>query len=456
MSFAAIRATANSAISAGQQRTQVAAGNIANADTAGYTTKSTTQVATQYGSLATGVSVTAITSAVNKFLIGDLVTATSTASATAVADSVAEALQSGLGSTSSGDGTGTSLAQTLAELETAAGALASSPASAVLKAAFVTALDNVATQLNSTAGAVQNWLGQVDQTIDDSVDTLNQALQTITDLNIDIQAAKGRGESTAELEDQRNLALETVSSQIEINYFVTSSGAMRISTAAGATLVDSTAHLVVYAASALATTQTTFSALSLDGVDITSAVRGGAIGGLLTARDETLAAATDELDALAAGVIASINEAYGDIAGEDLLTGSTAGTIAVRADIAAKPSSLAISTAADAQRLVDALTESWDFADAGSIEAAPRNFADYAAVLLGNAANAAAAAGSRNDVAQDHLSATQNALSSATGVNLDEETAKLSELEQYYAIAAQILTTLNAMFDSLLQVAKSA
>lgn len=455
MSFAAIRATANSAISASQLRTQVAASNIANADTEGYTTKTTTQTTNLYGTLSTGVSVTGITSSVNKYLISDLVSANSAAGATAIAESVADSLQSSLGSTSGSDGTGTSLAQTLAELETAAGDLASSPSSEVAKAAYVTALDNVATQLNTTASSVQTLRGQVDQTIDDSVDTANQALQTIADLNIAIQSANGRGDSTAELEDQRNLALQTLSSQIDVNYFVNASGSMRVSTSSGTTLVDSSAHLLSFSASALATSDTVFSPLTVDGKDITSSVTGGAIGGLLTARDDTLVAVSEELDALAAGIIASVNATYTEIAGEDLLTGTDASTIAVRADIADKPGNLAVSNQADAQKLVSALTDSWDFLDAGSISAGARNFADYASVLVGNAANASSAASSRNEAAQTNLTTAQNAMSSATGVNLDEETARLSELEQYYAVATQILTALNAMFDSLLEAARS-
>lgn len=456
MSFAAIRATATSALTASQLRTQVAAANIANADTAGYSTKSVTQVATLYGTLATGVSVTAITSAMNKYLLSDVVSAASIAGAAEVTANVADALQSSLGTTSSSDGSGSSLAQSLAELETAASALVASPDSDVLKASLVSALDSVTNQLNATAESVQNLRGQVDQAIDDSVDTVNEALQTIADLNVAIQTAKGRNDSTAELEDQRNLALQTVAAQLAVNYFVNSAGAMRVSTSAGATLVDSTAHLLSYSASAVASTETVFSGLTLDGKDISDSIAGGAIGSLLAARDETLVGVSAELDALAAGVIGSVNAAYSAIAGEELLTGSDAGTIAVRADILAKPATLAVANADEANRLVAALTDSWDFLDAGSIAAGARNFADYATVLVGNAATASTAASSRNEMAQSTLSSAQNAMSSATGVNLDEETAKLSELEQYYSVAAQILTTLNAMFDSLLQAAKSA
>ena len=49
-----------------------------------------------------------------------------------------------------------------------------------------------------------------------------------------------------------------------------------------------------------------------------------------------------------------------------------------------------------------------------------------------------------------------DALTSLTGVNIDEETARLSTLEQEYQTAAQLLEALNAMFDALLSAANSA
>jgi flagellar hook-associated protein 1 FlgK len=41
-------------------------------------------------------------------------------------------------------------------------------------------------------------------------------------------------------------------------------------------------------------------------------------------------------------------------------------------------------------------------------------------------------------------------LSSESGVNVDEETAMLAELQNKYAAAAQIITVVNEMFDTLL------
>ncbi|SEQ52255.1 flagellar hook-associated protein 1 FlgK [Devosia sp. YR412] len=450
MSFAAIRSTAYSALSASQVRTQIAANNIANADTAGYSTKSASQSALLSGTLGTGVAITAITSAVSKFLLSDLVSATSTAGASDIAQSFAQSIADLMGSTSSSTGNGTSLAQSLADLETAASALVSDPNSDTAKAQLVSALDTVASQLRSTGSAVQTLRGQADQAIADGVETVNQALETIAGLNSEIVAAKATGQSTADLEDKRNQALQVVAGQLDVDYSITANGAMRLTTGSGTALVDSTVHLLSYAPAALATADTVFSAITVGGA--ATNISGGAIGGLLVARDKTLPSIQSELDTLAAGLIASINAGYG----ATLLTGTGANSIAVAADILATPTALVVTDSIAASALESAITSKWTFSQAGSISSGARSFADYAATIVGNAATVSSVASARNEVAQASLSTAQSAISSSTGVNLDEETAKLSELEQYYSVAAQILSTLNAMFDSLLQAAQSA
>lgn len=441
MSFSAIRSAASSALSASQVRMQLASANIANADTDGYAVKTATQVTTLSGGQASGVAITAISSNVDKYLLADLVGATSELGAATASDDMAQSLQALLGSTSSDSGSGTSIAQSLADLETAASELADSSSSETLQAALVSALDATANQLNTLSSSIQSLRQDADGQIADAIDTVNVALETIAELNTKIVAAKGAGDSTADLEDQRNTALQQVAQYIDVEYYVSSSGMMRVSTSDGTTLADSSAREIQYSAAGTVNADTTFSAISVGGKDISSEIEGGAIGALLTARDETLVAAQDELDELAANLIAGVN------AVADVLEGTDARSISVLSDVVDDPSSVASSASA----LYGALTGTVDFDAAGTIAAGSRTLADYATLIVGKVATAASAASAKLDSAETAQSTLQSEMDSASGVNLDEETAKLSELEQYYAVAAQILTTLNAMFDSLLE-----
>ena len=69
-----------------------------------------TGVGCDTGTVGSGVSVTAITSTVDKYLLQDLVGATSTAAAATTTESYADKLQNLLGATTGGDSGGTSLA----------------------------------------------------------------------------------------------------------------------------------------------------------------------------------------------------------------------------------------------------------------------------------------------------------------------------------------------------------
>ncbi|MDP3320268.1 MAG: flagellar basal body rod C-terminal domain-containing protein, partial [Bosea sp. (in: a-proteobacteria)] len=158
----------------------------------------------------------------------------------------------------------------------------------------------------------------------------------------------------------------------------------------------------------------------------------------------------------------------------DLLTGTDAATIAVRKDLLATPGLLATSAlsvetspavgdtvvsigqSGVGQALAAALSGDQDFAAAGSLKAATGSFADYAARIVAGIAGTASSSASALEASESTRQSLADSLSSLSGVNLDEETARLSELEQQYAVAAQLLETLNTMFDTLLQVAASA
>lgn len=580
MSFSAIRSIAYSSLATTQLQMALTSSNVANADTEGYTRKVATQSAVYTGTVGSGVTVTAITSTVDKYLLQDLVGATSTLGAATETDSYADKLQNLLGSTTGSDSGGTSLANGIADLETALASLSGTPESETLQASAIAALDSLASQLRETSAGIQGLRVDADDAIEDAVSTVNTALNAIDALNGQIAAAQARGDSTADLEDQRNTALQTLAGQLDVKYYVTSDNQMRISTASGTTLLDSSVHELAYASAATVTSATVFDGITVDGKDITAQIGSGAIGALIAQRDTALPAAQAELDELATGLIATLNSvhnagtslpppstltgsttlsasdafsgsgtvrfavtdedgalvSYQDldlsayatvsdlvsaldgIAGmsasldasgrlvmsaddadtgiavadidsvvgdadqglsdylglNDLLSGSDASTIAVRSDLLATPgltatSSLSVDAgpavgdvvvsigeSSIAQALDEALTTKQSFAAAGTLKASNTSFADYAAKIVSGIAATAESSATELETSQSAQQSLADSMSSQSGVNLDEETAKLSELEQQYSMAAQLLETLNSMFDTLLQVVAAA
>ncbi|WP_375788749.1 flagellar hook-associated protein FlgK [Bradyrhizobium sp. Pha-3] len=577
------RSIAFSGLSATQVQISVASANISNADTKGYTEKTANQSSSVTSGVGTGVTISGITSAVDKLLLKSLVGANSDLGAADINNNYLTELQQLYGSTSSSGSstTGTSLANTIAAFESALSSLASTPSSASLQSNAVSSLAAVTNQLQQTSSGIQKLRSNADQDIASSVTDINSDLQQISDLNKQIKQEAAAGQSTADLEDQRNSALQDLASQMNVSYFTTSSGDLQVYTGSGQALVDSTAHPLSYTAAPSVTASTTYSAgsatsgfsgITVNGVDITSQISSGKVSALITLRDQTLTAAQSQLDELAQqltssvnavsnqgtsvpppasltgtatvsnstsfagtgtvriavadksgnlvsyqdidlssystvgalaakintipGVSASvdanghlsisatgsgngiaINQMTSSVGGEgfsqyfglnDLITGTSASNIAVRSDILSGTATLPTATldasstltvgnsvlssgsATVVNALSSALTGSTNFAMAGGLGATTGSFTDYAASIVANVAGKASQASATYTSKQTAQSTYASSLSSQSGVNIDQESANLSALQNKYAAASQIITTINSMFSALM------
>ncbi|PIO96109.1 flagellar hook-associated protein FlgK, partial [Pleomorphomonas carboxyditropha] len=318
MSVSVASSIALSALRAAQVGLSVSSANIANADVDGYTVKTANQVSTVSGSSGSGTAIASITGGVDKYVFASLIGANADLGAASVTASYTDQLQALMGSTTGSDDGGTSIATQMAALETAVTELASTPDDNATQSSFVSAADSLASQLRDISTSISTLETNANQQIADDVDAVNEALAKIAKLNDQIVAAKAKGQSTADLEDERNAAITSISSLLDITTTTTSSGAVYVKTTGGTTLLSSKLHALSVGAGG---------AILVDGSnDITSTLTNGEIGGLLTLRDETLPAAQAELDALAAKLISAVNAAVADgsaVPAPDSLTGTT-------------------------------------------------------------------------------------------------------------------------------------
>jgi len=579
-----------SGLSATQVQISVASANISNADTKGYTDKAANQVSTVTAGVGTGVIVTGISSTVDKLLLKSLVGATSDLGAANATNNYLTELEQLYGSTSSASSssTGTSLANTLAAFQTALSSLASTPNSASLQSNAIGALNALTTQLQNTSSGIQKLRANADRDIASSVSDINSDLQQISDLNAQIKQEAAAGQSTADLEDQRNSALQDLASIMNVSYFTASNGDLQVYTGSGQALVDSTAHPLSYTPAANVTATTTYSAgpssgfsgITVNGVDITSQITSGKISALVTLRDQTLPDAQSQLDELAQQLTASVNavsnqgtsvppptnltstatvssstplaatgtvriavadksgnlvsyqdldlssyatvgdlvtaingisglsasinadgkltisasgsgngvainemtssagspgEGFSDYFGlNDLLTGTGASDIAVRSDVVSGVAGLPTATLDSSSTLTggnqvlspgsatvinalqSTLTGPTSFAMAGGLGATTGSFTDYAASIVANVASKATQASATYTAKQTAQSTYASSLSSQSGVNIDEETANLSTLQNKYAAASELIQVINSMFSSLMTALQTA
>ena len=178
MSLDIARSIAFSGLSSTSVQISVTSSNISNADTTGYTKKTANQSSSVTNGVGTGVTVTGITSTVDKLLLKSLVSADSDLGSADTTNTYLTSLEKLYGSTSSTDSssTGTSLANSIASLESALSSLASTPSSASLQSNVVSALDDVTSQLRETSSGIQKLRSNADQDISSSIDDVNTDL----------------------------------------------------------------------------------------------------------------------------------------------------------------------------------------------------------------------------------------------------------------------------------------
>ena len=571
-----------------QVQMSVASANISNADTNGYTVKTANQESVVSVGSGAGTTISGITSNVDKLLLKSLSAANSDLGAADISNSYLDQLQNLYGSSGSSSSSGTSIANSIASLESAISSLSSTTNSAALQSNVVGTLDSVASQLRETSSGIQNLRGNADKDIASSIDDVNQQLKSISDLNAEIKQTKAAGQSTADLEDKRNTAMLDVASKMNVSYFVSSSGDMQVYTTSGQVLVDSSAHKLSYTAASSVTASTTYSATSssglsgitVNGVDVTSQITSGKIGGLINLRDTVLTGAQTQLDQLANQLSDSLNTVHnqgasippphtltgtatvssstalsasgtvriavadqkgslvsykdldlstystvGDLVSginsisglsssidtnghvviastsssngvainemsskvgssgaglsdalglNDLVTGTGASNFAVRSDILSNSGRLAVSTldsstslttgrsvlSSGSTTVVDnlhsALTASNSYGAAGGLGATSGSASDYASAIVSSAASKASDAKNTYTSKETAQSTFSSAMSSQSGVNLDEETARLSTLQNQYSAVSELIKTINSMFSDLLDAVKSS
>ncbi len=89
-------------------------------------------------------------------------------------------------------------------------------------------------------------------------------------------------------------------------------------------------------------------------------------------------------------------------------------------------------------------------APTGYLGSASENYSTYATALISDIAARASAASTQQTSSAASLTALQANLSSQSGVNVDQQMANITELQNFYSASAKVITTANAMFAALL------
>jgi flagellar hook-associated protein 1 len=234
MSINQALSAATAGVDATQQALSVIAGNVANANTAGYVDESVSQVAVANAGLAgTSVDVTGVNRNLNTLLQSQLWTETSGGSFADKTASLYQQLQGIYGT----PGSATSLDGVYNNFTSALQTLSTSPSSYSSQSGVVGAAQELAQSLNSMTASVQQLRSQAEQGISSDVQTANTAIQQIAQINEQLISA-APDSSTATLEDQRDQDITQLSQLMNIRVSQGANNQVAVFTGTGQQLVS--------------------------------------------------------------------------------------------------------------------------------------------------------------------------------------------------------------------------
>ena len=222
-------------------KTALSSQNITNADKTGYTRK---ELQVQYLTTSSGSTPVAgvVVGTGDKFMTKALVGDISTYQAKNVISSSLDYYVTQVGNT---DGAN-SLSSYLDSMYSSLQYLATNPETAANKSAVVQTADGIASSLRDLSNDIQKLRLQNEQKISDSVTNVNAILNRINDLNEKVTGGVSGDASTAEYEDQRNVELQNLAGEMDIQYFYSSTNRLQIYTGDGQALLLSQPQPLTY------------------------------------------------------------------------------------------------------------------------------------------------------------------------------------------------------------------
>jgi flagellar hook-associated protein 1 FlgK len=447
--------TLSGALSAQQAALNVTGQNVANVNTPGYV-EQTAVLETGPGTSG-GVSVASVQQSFNAFTFSQMIEQQGYESA---ADSRSQALtaaQSVLAPQGGGD-----IGSNLTSFFSSLSALSSSPSDPSTRQAVLSDATALAQSISTTATGLQAQQESMLSQAQGVAGQVNGDLTQIAQLNGEIQQAQALGDQAPDLRDQRNTLVNDVATQMGASVVADPSGSLTLFAGGAALVVGSQALSVSVTQGASGAMAISANGPNGQTTDITSGVTEGTLGGLREARDTDIAQSLTQLDQFAynfANAVNSVQSAgYGldGVTGRNLFVAPTAVTgaaanFAVDPSVANDPDAIAAaSTAAglpgDDSNAVALAQLAQTVLASGSPPS--ETVAGIASQLGGALASANTDAATRSDT----LTQAQNLNSSASGVNLNDETVMMDQFQQAFQASTKVLQVASGLMTDLIDM----
>lgn len=386
------------------------------------------------------------------------------------------------------------IASLLANVQDQFSTLLNDPANQAQQSQVISAGQALARQINtlSTTYSAQRQAAQ--SSIVSQLGSLDSTLDNIGTLNRQIIAARSIGHSTADLENERDAAVQTLSQLVSVKTLVQPNGDMLVMTSAGLMLPTHDAASQLVTSDASIGTGSWYPgggvpAITLGGADVTGQFQGGSIGANIELRDSTLPTCQAELDEFAQNLasrfagqgLALFTDPTGAVpvsAGPPVQSGYVgfAATIQVNPAVQTDPSLVRDGTAAPPtglagyagliQNVLDYTfgpeqspgvpqppSHTSGLGPSGTLNApyaAPPTLGNIAATLVAAQAQESASTSNQLGTAQAVQSTLADKLAAGSGVSMDAEMSNMISLQNAYGANARVFSTVEAMWTQLL------
>ncbi|HQT75431.1 MAG: flagellar hook-associated protein FlgK [Rhodospirillales bacterium 20-64-7] len=480
--------------------------NIANAATPGYAAESGTQQSLTADGIGLGVRTGPATRAINQALQASVIQQNAIVAGSQTTQTALQAIDSVLGT----PGSGADLGSLLGNVQNSFSTLLNDPGNQTQQNAVVTAASTLAQGMNTLSASYTAQRQAAQNDLQSAVTTLNTTLSSIGQLSRQITSLQLSGQSSADLQNQRDAAVQTLSGLIQVNAVAQPNGDLSLFTSSGISLPTSGPPNTFAMQPATVGAQGYYPGgglpgITLNGSDVTGQMVGGRIGADIALRDQTLPTAQAQLDEFAYGVAsrfaqqgltlftdqsgtvptgggspaqagyvgfaASIqvnpavtatpslvrdgtNTVPGSATGASAFTPNPTGGPAGFTTLISRVLSYALGTQAQAGVPQPAL-ETSGLGPTGTLSApfsaAGDSLGSFATSLISTQAQQSATVTSTLTNQQALQNSLNAKVASGSGVNMDTEMSQMLTLQNAYGVNARVISAVQTMFYQLLQ-----
>jgi len=473
------------ALNADQGGLSIIAGNVANANTPGYSRETPNWVENSpivinghtYGAGVTETGATAVRDRVLEQRLDQQQQLASSSGTRLAALNTLQALftpDSGSASATAGD-----IGNDITSFFNSFASLEANPGDNALRQQVLSTASTLAGDISNAASSVNMQRSALDQEAAGVATQVNALTASIAKLNLQIQSFSPTGDAGS-LEDQRQQDLSQLSQLIGINQVTTENNGLTITTTSGQTLVSEGESNVLTTGKVNGVTD-----FFVGGTDVTAQTEsgGGSLGGYLTARDQDIPTVLGALDQMAFGISTEVNAQ--NAKGIDL-NGNAGAAIFVQPQQAAgaaetmsvamtDPSQIAAAAAGAGSGDNSNATAMADLATSGdppilnglvlpgglALAAGqtllggltPSGYYSGFVTTLGSTVSQVQTENTAQNASVVQLQTQNNALSQ---VNLNDEASAMTTLERSYQAASQVFSMINTLMAAALNLGEQS